>query len=441
MLIAVESADGPWDAQTSLDELAVLCESAGLDPVDRIWQRLPHPHPTHYVGKGKLDEVRERVALGAVDVVVADDELPPRVQATLEEELKRRVVDRTAVILDIFAQRARTHEGRIQVELAQYEFMLPRLRSIWSGWERTGGGIGTRGPGETQLESDRRRVRHRITHLRREIDLLRQHRQRVRRRRQLGGLPLVALVGYTNVGKTSLLRELTGESTARAADAPFVTLDPLTRVMDFESGQQVMVSDTVGFISKLPAALIAAFRATLEELDDADLLVHVLDITDPHVETAAAIVRSTLKDLGLDDKPTLLVLNKADAAPLGVVLDLTEEFKRGGGSELEPIVTSAQTGEGINALKAAIAHWAVGRTPWVRVRIPYERSDLVDLFYRRGHPIHTDYGEAGTEIEGTLPGNLVGRFQPYLLDGDRAGNGASEPRTLRGSRAGRRISG
>jgi GTP-binding protein HflX len=387
--------------------------------------------------------------------VVFDDELPPRVSARIEDMLNPgqspeglRVLDRTAVILDIFAQRARTHEGRIQVELAQYQFLLPRLRA-WGGgfWSRTGGGIGTRGPGETQLEVERRRVRRRITQLQREIETVRQHRQRVRARRRLGGMPLVALVGYTNVGKTSLLNALTltspgslaprarGATPARAADMPFVTLDPLMRVMESEAGQPVLVSDTVGFISKLPATLVAAFRATLEELQDADLLLHIVDASDPRMELCARVVNETLAELGLGDKPVQLVLNKADAVPMGELLDAKESLgasgalgakhssgasplageRLGEGSSLEPIVTSAATGEGVLALKALIAKWADERTPRIHVLLPYQRSDLVDLFYRRGHPARTEYGEQGTEIEGTLPATLLGVFEPFAI--------------------------
>lgn len=451
LLVSVETPDSVWDAATSLEELSNLLDSAGVDTVDTMAQKMSRPHPVHYVGAGKLEEIKERAALDAIDLVVFDDELPPRVSARIEDMLNPghdeaglRVLDRTAVILDIFAQRARTHEGRIQVELAQYQFLLPRLRA-WGGvWSRTGGGIGTRGPGETQLEVERRRVRRRITQLQREIETVRQHRHRVRARRRLGGMPLVALVGYTNVGKTSLLNALTldvwtpsppaGERVgvrgrprsgrgagvpARAANMPFVTLDPLMRVMESDEGQPVLVSDTVGFISKLPSTLVAAFRATLEELEDADLLLHVVDVSDPRMELCARVVNQTLDELGLGDKPVQLVLNKADAVPLGELLEAKERLETAGildDESLEPIVTSAQTGEGIPALRNVIARWADRQTPFVHVVVPYQRSDLVDLFYRRGHPKKTEYGEQGTEIEGTLPATLLGVFQPYMME-------------------------
>src|SRR5581483_3508457 len=293
LLVAVETPSAPWDAPTSLAELAALARTAGLEPVDSMWQRLDHADPNHYVGSGKLEELRDRAAVLAVDAVVTDDELTPRAQKALEDTLARRVIDRTTLILDIFARHARSHEGRVQVELAQYEFLLPRLVGRGAMLSRQGGGIGTRGPGETRLEFDRRRVRQRITTLKHEIDEIREHRRRSRQRRRQQALPLVALVGYTNVGKSTLLSALTG-SEAVAADAPFVTLDPLTRLMSLPSGQHVLVSDTVGFISKLPPTVVAAFRATLEELREATVLIHVVDVTDPHAAECNAVVHDIL---------------------------------------------------------------------------------------------------------------------------------------------------
>jgi len=410
LLVAVEAADDPWDAPTSLRELADLSRSAGLDPVDEIWQRLAHPDPVHYVGKGKLEEVKERAALAAADAVVVDDELSPRVQKTLEDELGRRVIDRTTLILDIFAQHARSHEGRVQVELAQYEFLLPRLVGRGGMLSRQGGGIGTRGPGETRLEFDRRRVRQRITALKREIDEIRQHRRRSRLRRRQQALPLVALVGYTNVGKSTLLTALTG-SDARAADAPFVTLDPLTRTMALESGQQVLVSDTVGFISKLPPTVVAAFRATLEELNDADVLVHVVDITDPRAAECNEVVRDILNEIGLEGKPIVTALNKADALPRdGRDLEAPPD--------VDAVIVSARTGAGIAALRDCIEAHINVETPWIAALVPYERSDLVDLFHRRGQPARIEHVADGTEIEGRLPGRYVERFRPFLLERD-----------------------
>ncbi len=395
--------------ETSLKELAALCESAGIQPVDQMAQRLEHPDPTHYVGKGKLEELKERIAVEAVDIVVTDDELPPRAQKTLEDELRHRVIDRTTLILDIFAQRAHSHEGRVQVELAQYEFLLPRLVGRGGTLSRLGGGIGTRGPGETRLEIDRRRVRQRITALKHEIEEIRQQRRLSRERRRSQGLPLVALVGYTNVGKSTLLTALTG-SEAVSQNAPFVTLDPLTRLMRLESGQQVLVSDTVGFISKLPTTVVAAFRATLEELHEASLLIHVVDITDPKAAESNAVVHDILREIGLHEKPMITAINKVDA--LGDTSDLEAA------PDPDTILVSAQTGFGIDALRTRIDAKINEATPWVAARIPYEQSELVDLFHRRGQPARVEYLPEGTEIEGRLPARFVERFRPYLIARD-----------------------
>jgi GTPase len=409
LLVAVQADGAIWDAETSLRELADLSRTVGLEPVDEISQRASHSDPGHYVGKGKLEEVKERAAVDAIDVVVIDDELSPRVQKNLEDELGRRVIDRTTLILDIFAQHARTHEGRVQVELAQYEFLLPRLVGRGGMLSRQGGGIGTRGPGETRLEFDRRRVRQRITTLKHEIDEIRQHRGRSRQRRKQQAMPLVSLVGYTNVGKTSLLSALTG-SEARAADAPFVTLDPLTRVMTLASGQQVLVSDTVGFISKLPTTVVAAFRATLEELDKADVLIHVVDITDPRAAECRPVVHQLLGEIGLSDKPIITAINKIDALPPGIVF--------GPPPDADTIVVSAHSGAGLTALRERIEAEVNRETPWVAARIPYDRSDLVDLFHRRGQPVRVEHRADGTEIEGRLPARYVERLRPFLLARD-----------------------
>jgi GTP-binding protein HflX len=423
--VAVETPDMPWDAPTSLQELEALCATAGLDPVDSLWQRLDHADPTHYVGKGKLEEVKERAALAGADVVVVDDELSPRAQKRLEDELGRQVIDRTTVILDIFAQHARSHEGRVQVELAQYQFLLPRLVGRGMLLSRLGGGIGTRGPGETRLEVDRRRVRQRIGALSREIEEIREHRRRSGQRRREQDLPIVALVGYTNVGKSTLLMALTQSETG-VADAPFVTLDPLTRLMALEGGRQVLVSDTVGFISKLPPAVVAAFRATLEELKDATLLVHVVDITDPRAAECNAVVHEILREIGVHDKPMITAINKVDAVQLAPLRGwVGAEGEPGGppgeiGAPLEPpdpdtVLVSAGTGLGLDRLRARIEAKIDQGMAWVAVRIPYTRPELIELFRHRGHPTEMEYLGDGVEIEGRLPARYVGRFRPYLL--------------------------
>ncbi len=407
LLVGVETPEMPWDAPTSLQELEALCATAGLDPVDSLWQRLEHADPTHYIGKGKLEEVKERAALAAIDVVVVDDELSPRAQKMLEDELDRRVIDRTTVILDIFAQQARSHEGRVQVELAQYQFLLPRLMGRGTMLSRLGGGIGTRGPGETRLEVDRRRVRQRIRALSREIEEIREHRRRSGQRRREQELPIVALVGYTNVGKSTLLTALTRSET-RVADSPFVTLDPLTRLMMLDSGRQVLVSDTVGFISKLPPAVVAAFRATLEELKEATLLVHVVDITDPRAAECNAVVHEILREIGVHDKPMITAINKLDALGDAGVVPLDPP-------DADTILVSARTGHGLDRLRARIEERIDQGMTWVAVHVPYGRQDLVDLFRRRGHTTEIEYLEDGVEVEGRLPSRYVGRFRPYLL--------------------------
>jgi GTPase len=311
-LVAIDPRRGSgWTAEESLDELAQLAETAGADVTGSAIQHIERPNPTSYVGKGKLEEiVSERDELG-YDTLILDDELSPAQQRHLEAATGIKVIDRTALILDIFARRAQTREGRLQVELAQLEYLLPRLAGQWSHLERLGGGIGTRGPGESQLETDRRLIRGRIGRLKQQIERVRQHRSLYRRNRARQGLPTVALVGYTNAGKSSLMNALSG-SDVRAEDQLFATLDPVTRRVEIATGEPVLLTDTVGFIQKLPTQLIAAFRATLEELDDADLLLHVIDITHPAAEEQRQTVELTLSELGLLQRPRLDLLNKVD---------------------------------------------------------------------------------------------------------------------------------
>jgi GTP-binding protein HflX len=312
-LVAVQRRNGrqSLDAQDSLDELALLAHTAGAEVVGRAVQRLETPNPATYIGKGKLEEVQEARFDTGYTMVVFDDELSPSQQRNLETALGVKVLDRTALIIDIFARRAQTREARLQVELAQLEYLMPRLAGQWSHLERLEGRIGTRGPGESQLETDRRLVRSRITRLRREIDEVRQQRALHRRRRARQGMQVVALVGYTNAGKSTLLRALSGADVF-TEDLLFATLDPVTRRVRLPSAHEVLMTDTVGFIQKLPTQLVAAFRATLEELADADLLVHLVDITHLNAEEQYATVERTLQELGLTDKPRIVAFNKVD---------------------------------------------------------------------------------------------------------------------------------
>jgi len=320
-LVAAEiKGRGGWSTSSSLDELALLADTAGAEVVARTSQKLDHPNSATYVGKGKLAEIVAERQTAGYTLTIFDDELTPSQQRNLEEALKVKVIDRTALILDIFAARAQTREGRLQVELAQLEYLLPRLAGQWSHLERLGGGIGTRGPGETQLETDRRLIRNRISRVRAQIEEVRTHRSLYRRRRTRHGVPVAALVGYTNAGKSTLMNALSGADVL-AENKLFATLDPVTRRINLppvsaQDGEkafgEALLTDTVGFIQKLPTSLVAAFRATLEELTDADLLLHVIDITDANAAEQAETVEQTLASLGVNEKPRLTVLNKVD---------------------------------------------------------------------------------------------------------------------------------
>jgi GTP-binding protein HflX len=356
---------GRWDAESSLDELARLVRTAHGQVAGRTSQRLERPHQAHYVGQGKLAEIVAQRETLDYTVVVFDDELSPSQQRNLENALKVKVLDRTALILDIFAMRANTREGRLQVELAQSEYLLPRLAGQWSHLERLGssgrqGAIGVRGPGETQLETDRRLVRNKVARLKREIEAVRRQRSLYRRRRARSGVPVVALVGYTNAGKSTLMRAMTAAEVL-VEDQLFATLDPVTRKLHLPDGRSALLTDTVGFIQKLPTQLVAAFRATLEELQEADLLLHVLDITHPNAAQQSQTVDDTLTELGLDEKPRITALNKVDllAQGDGHTISSIEELTAYEPSLAEhrpdAILTSAERGWGHEELRQRIA--------------------------------------------------------------------------------------
>jgi len=311
ILVAADVPGALLPADESLNELAELARTAGAEVVARFTQRLDHPNPATYIGSGKVQEIVEAIREHGANVVIFDDELSPSQQRNLEKALGVKVIDRTALILDIFATRAQTREGRLQVELAQHQYLLPRLAGQWSHLERMEGAIGTRGPGETQIETDRRLIRNRIAKIRRDLEEVRTQRELYRRRRARNNVPVVALVGYTNAGKSTLMRALSGADVL-AEDKLFATLDPVTRRISLPSGEIVLLTDTVGFIQKLPTQLVAAFRATLEELEDADLLLHVVDISHPNAYQHVQTVEATLRELGVDRKPQLLALNKVD---------------------------------------------------------------------------------------------------------------------------------
>ncbi len=309
--VAVKETKDRWSAESSIEELAKLTGTAGASVAGKIIQRLTTPSKTHYLGKGKLEELLALKNSVNYDVVIFDDELSPIQQRNLEETLQVKVIDRVALILDIFARRARTHEGQLQVELAQHQYLLPRLAGQWSHLERPGGGIGTRGPGESQLETDRRLIRRKIHRLKAQTEEVRKHRALYRQKRNKSGIPVVALVGYTNSGKSTLLNALC-QADVFTGDKLFVTLDPTTRRLMLADKKTVLVTDTVGFIRKLPPAIVTSFRATLEELSEASMLIHVVDFTSHNAAEQCQTVEDILTDLNLTDKPRITALNKID---------------------------------------------------------------------------------------------------------------------------------
>ena len=311
MAVTTGNTGDNWSLEQSLDELAQLSDTAGAVVIGRLTQKLNKPSKNLYIGKGKLDELIELRESTGADVVIFDDELSPLQQRNLEEALKVKIIDRVTLILDIFASRAQTHEGKLQVELAQHEYLLPRLVGQWTHLERLGGGIGTRGPGESQLETDRRLISKKIKKLKKQLDDVKKHRMLYRQQRRKSGIPIVALVGYTNSGKSTLLNALS-KAGVLAEDKLFATLDPTTRRITLPDKTSVLISDTVGFIRKLPPTLVSAFRATLEELTEATVLLHVVDFSSGSAAEQCEVVEQVLKDLEISDKPVVTVLNKID---------------------------------------------------------------------------------------------------------------------------------
>ncbi len=413
-----------WSAAESLAELERLAETAGLEVIGKSTQRLDQPHPATFVGKGKAEEIAGAVHELGADVVIFDDELSPRHQRELEAIFgdKVKVLDRTGLILDIFALHANTREGALQVELAQYEYRLPRLTQAWTDRaysQQTGGraggatgGVGLRGPGETRLELDRRIIRRRIAQIERDLEEVRAHRARHRRQRRRGGLPSVALVGYTNAGKSTLLNALSG-SEIYVADELFATLDPTIRRVDLPGGTAILITDTVGFIQKLPTTLIAAFRATLEEVQEADLLLHVIDASHPQAREQARAVYDTLQEISASDIPLLTALNKVDrfedpqAAGLALY-DLPNT-----------VAISALTGYGLETLKLRLEEALEAEMARVKVQLPFDRGDLVSLFHERGLIQTEEYQEQGTYIVGRIPHLLLPQFEAYQVKAQR----------------------
>lgn len=405
-----------WEISDCLDELELLASTAGIEVVGRTYQYLDAINPATYIGGGKVDEIRSlRETLG-YNVVIFDDELSPRQLRELEEALDVKILDRTSLILDIFAARARTHEGRLQVALAQYQYRLPRLTRAWTHLARQVGGsagrggiggVGLRGPGETQLEVDRREIQRRIAQLQSELDAVRTHREQYRRRREHANLPVIAIVGYTNAGKSTLLNTLAGTDLL-AEDKLFATLDPTTRRIELPGGQAVLITDTVGFIRKLPTALIAAFRATLEEIAEADLLLHVVDISHKNVQAHLREVETTLREIGAHQIPILTALNKIDRlSDPRITTALRREYPNA-------IPISAITGQGIRELLHAIGRVLAQEWVIVEANIPYTEGDIVALFHERGMVEHEEHRTTGTHIVGRIPRWLLASVRPYL---------------------------
>ena len=398
-----------------------LADTAGLRVVGSLEQRLDRPHPATYIGSGKVEELIALRADTGAQVVIFDEELSPAQQRELERAINNpdvKVLDRTALILDIFAQHAHTREGALQVELAQYEYRLPRLTRAWTHLTRQAGGaaarggaggVGLRGPGETQLEVDRREIGKRIAHLKHELEEVRKHRAQYRRRRSEEAIPVIALVGYTNAGKSTLLNALTG-SDVYAADQLFATLDPTTRRIKLPGGREVLATDTVGFIQKLPTTLVAAFRATLEEIAEADLILHVVDITHVNVEQQAATVLQVLAELKATEQPIITAINKIDALP-------DRSFDELGETEADNAVAiSALTGEGLPELLARIEETLDADLVSLDLLVPYQRGDLLGLIHQRGVISRETHELTGTRLSARVPRELAHRLEPYLLE-------------------------
>ena len=403
----------------SLNELALLADTAGLEVVGQTTQRLETPNPKTYIGSGKVEEVRALVEELQADLLLFDDELSPRHLRELEKIFgeRIRILDRTALILDIFAQHAATSEGALQVELAQYEYRLPRLTRAWThlarqaggGGGRAGGvgGVGLRGPGETQLEVDRRDIRRRIGNLKEQLEKVRTHRHQYRARRKRSQTPVIALVGYTNAGKSTLLNALT-KADVYVADQLFATLDPTTRRVELPGGHLALFTDTVGFIQKLPTSLVAAFRATLEEIAEADLLLHVVDVTHPNAQEQAKAVYQTLEEIEAGHIPVLVALNKIDR------LLKPDHARQALEDYPHAVAISALTKAGLPDLLKAVSEQLFENLEEISVWLPYDEGGLISQFHEVGQVERLEHGTGGVAIRGRIPGRLVARYQAYV---------------------------
>ena len=408
----------------SLNELALLSDTAGLDVVGELTQKLSKPHVQTYIGPGKVEELKALAEDSLTQVVIFDDELSPRHQRELEKALgsNMRVLDRTALILDIFAQHANTSEGMLQVELAQYEYYLPRLTRQWTHLARQAGGgagrggtggVGLRGPGETQLEVDRRQIRNRIANLKKQIEKVRAHRERYRAQRKRARLPTVALVGYTNAGKSTLLNRL-AKADVYVADQLFATLDPTTRRVELPGGYQALFTDTVGFIQKLPTTLVLAFHATLEEITEADLLLHLVDISHPNALNQYEVVQQTLEEIGAGHIPTITALNKIDR------LKQPEQAREILQSYHKAVAISGQEGSGLPDLLRLIQQELFEAYTPIEVHLPYKQGALISMFHEMGQVEFIEHERGGVHLQGRIPGRLLAQFAPWLGSTDQA---------------------
>lgn len=398
ILLVGVSLDNEEDTIESLAELAELTKTAGGEVVKEVYQNREQIHPGTYVGKGKLEEIRDIIEKDDIDAVVCDDELSPAQLRNLNEYLGIKVLDRTIMILDIFAMRARTSEGKIQVELAQLKYRSSRLVGLRSSLSRLGGGIGTRGPGEKKLEMDRRIIRERIAALNKELEGIKKSRAVARKKRLESKLPLACIVGYTNAGKSTLLNELT-DAEVLSEDKLFATLDPTTRVYEYEDGQEILLTDTVGFINKIPHHLVDAFRSTLEEAKYADIIVHVVDISNPNYSHHMDVVYDTLKLLNVKDKPVITVYNKVDKLTDSVL----------GGNDARSDVTlriSAKNHEGLDTLLSEIQNILNKRMVYIEKVVPYSEAGKIQNIRNRGQLLHEEYTEEGIYVKAMIPKDM-----------------------------------
>ena len=394
-------------AEESLAELAALAEAAGARVLARILQERPNPDPATFVGRGKVEELRALVETLALDLIVFDDELSPGQQRNLENRTECKILDRTQLILDIFSRRARTREGKLQVELAQLTYLLPRLVGKGTLLSRLGAGIGTRGPGETRLEMDRRRIRSRLALLRREIDRVGLHRRQQRSKRQGIPVPVVALVGYTNAGKSTLFNALT-EAGALESRQLFSTLDPLLRRVTLPNRLEMVLSDTVGFVRKLPHDIVAAFRATLEEVRESDLLLHVIDVSSARWKEQASAVEEVLRELTAQNKPAINVYNKADLLPAGT--------NPAGLTGTNGVLVSARTGFGLKELEGLIALELESFTMRLELKVPYDRAGLLSRLHDQGRIKAKSFENDGVLLEVEVPRSAVRSLREYVVN-------------------------